>query len=253
MLESVPMRIRPALVPICALLFLPALQAQEEAVPPLPASVQLQTELQLERKILALDLVGYREARTKEQAARDRVSAAMQRLDQALAGDALSLGTLESLFGELTTARATASAAAEQMDWQVRFLQERMRRISFLEGEVSGRGMRETTLAGRWQVQLSPTSQTGTLVLQLSGTAISGTYRIQGGTSGAVRGDLSGSRVRIELLNTAGTLESTWTGGYDPATQTMAGTWLATEMAAGQPAQGAWRATRPAAATEREP
>lgn len=243
---------RPALrLLVCAALFLPPLQAQETA--PLPASVQLQTELQLENKLLALDLVGYREARTKEQAARDRVSAAMQRLDQALAGDSLALGTLETLFGELTSARATASAAAEQMDWQVRLLQERMRRISFLEGEIRGRGMRETTLAGRWQVQLTPSGQTGTLILQLSGTSISGTYSIQGGTSGSVRGDLAGNRVRMELLNTSGAVESTWTGGFDPATQTMAGTWLATELAGGQPAQGAWRATRPATGTERQP
>jgi hypothetical protein len=231
-----------------------ALQAQETAQPSVSAaSTQLQTELQLERKILALDLVSYREARTKEQTARDRVTAAMQRLDQALGGDSLALGTLEALFGELSAARATAASAAEQMDWQVRFLQERMRRISFLEGEIGGRGMRETGIAGRWQLQLSPTSQTGTFALQLTGTAISGTYSIQGGSSGSVRGTLSGNRVQIELVDTAGGVESTWTGAFDPASQRMAGTWLATELAAGRPAQGAWIATRPGTATERQP
>jgi hypothetical protein len=149
--------IRPALLVLLlsgALLAVPALQAQDAAPSASTASIQLQTELQLERKLLALDLVSYRETRTKEQAARDRVSASMQRLDQALGGDSLALGTLESLFTELSAARAAASAAAEQMDWQVRSLQERMRRISFLEGEIGGRGMRETTLAGRWQLQI---------------------------------------------------------------------------------------------------
>lgn len=245
---------RPALL-LVLLLSVPALRAQDTAQPSASAaSVQLQTELQLERKLLALDLVGYREARTKEQAARDRVTASMQRLDQALGGDSLALGTLESLFDELTAARANASAAAEQMDWQVRRLQERMRRISFLEGEIGGRGMRETTLAGRWQLLISPTSQTGTFVLQLAGTAISGTYTIDGGGgSGSVRGDLSGNRVQLDLLDTNGDVAYTYTGAFDLASQRMAGTWLATELAAGRPAQGAWSATRPGIATERQP
>ena len=247
--------IRPAFLLISfALLAAPALQAQDAAQPPTSAaSVQLQTELRLERKILALDLVSYREARGKEQVARDRVSASMQRLDQALGGDSLALVTLESLFDELSAARATASAAAEQMDWQVRLLKERMRRISFLEGELSGRGARETTLAGRWQLQLSPTNETGTLVLQLTGTSISGTYTIDGNSSGSVRGNLVGNRVQLDLLDTAGAVASTWTGAFDPSSQRMAGTWLATELAAGRPAQGAWSATRPATATERQP
>lgn len=250
--------IRPAFLLVLllsvALISAPALRAQDTAQPSASAAAtQLQTELQLERKLLALDLVSYRETRTKEQAARDRVTASMQRLDQALGGDSLALGTLESLFAELSGARAAASAAAEQMDWQVRSLQERMRRISFLEGEIGGRGMRETTLAGRWHVQLSPTNQTGTLALQLNGTAISGTYAIDGGSSGSVRGNLVGNRVQLDLLDSAGNVGSTWTGAFDLASQRMAGTWLATELAAGQPAQGAWSATRPGTGTERQP
>jgi len=249
---------RPALLLAIAVLFPVSALRSQQAAPPATgtataASAQLQTDLQLERKLLALDLVSYREVRGKEQAARDSVAAAMQRLDQALGGDSLALGTLESLFSELSTARATAAAAAEQMDWQVRTLQERMRRISFLEGEVGGRGMRETGIAGRWQVQISPTGQTALFVLQLSGTAISGTYAIQGGSSGSLRGDVVGNRLQLQLLDAAGELASTYTGAHDPASQRMAGTWLATELAAGQPAQGAWSATRAATGTERQP
>lgn len=247
----------PGLLMLAALLAAPVLRAQETAQPPAaPASTQLQTELQLERKLLALDLVSYRESRTKEQAARDRVAAAMQRLDQALGGDSLALGTLEGLFDELSTARATAASAAEQVDWQVRHLQERMRRISFLEGEIGGRGLRETTIAGRWYLQISPTNQTGAFALQLNGTAITGTYVIQGGaggSSGSVRGNLVGNRVQIELLDTAGDLESTYTGTVDPTAQRMVGTWQATELASGQAAQGAWLASRTNPGTERQP
>jgi hypothetical protein len=253
-----PALLRPALFLLSAVLvpLVPttALRAQETPQPSTAAaSAQLQVELQLERKLLALDLLSYRETRTKEQATRDRVAATMQRLDQALAGDSLALGTLEALFTELSAARATASASAEQMDWQVRLLQERMRRISFLEGEVGGRGLRETGIAGRWQLLLSPGNQTGTFVLQLTGTAISGTYTITGESAGSVRGTIAGNRIELELLDTAGDLRSTFTGGFDASSQRMAGTWLATELAAGRAAQGAWSATRPAAGTERQP
>lgn len=250
-----PALFRPALFLLSAVL-VPAsvLRAQETAAPAASAaSIQLQTELQLERKLLTLDLLSYREDRTKEQTARDRVSATMQRLDQALAGDSLALGTLEALFDELSAARATASAAAEQMDWQVRRLQERMRRISFLEGEIGGRGIRETGIAGRWQLLISPASQTGTFVLQITGTAISGTYTITGESSGSVRGTVAGNRIELELLDTNGDLRSTYTGAFDAPSQRMAGTWLATELAGGRPAQGAWSATRPASGTERQP
>lgn len=243
--------LRKALVPLLLLLALPAgLRAQDTPAAPRLPPAGIQGDLQLERKLLALDLVSYRQARTKEQAAREQVTAAMQRLDQALGGDSLALATLETLFDGLSNARAAAATAADQVDWEVRRLQERMRRISFLEGEASGQTLREASVAGRWQLLLSPGNRTGNLNLQLNGTAITGTYALQGGSSGSVRGTLTGTRLQLEFLDAAGDLESTWTGGYDPASQRMGGTWLATELAGGLPAQGAWNATRPGATTD---
>jgi hypothetical protein len=243
--------LRKVLVPLLLLLALPAtLRAQDTPAAPRLPPAGIQGDLQLERKLLALDLVSYRQARTKEQAAREQVTAAMQRLDQALGGDSLALATLETLFDSLSNARAAAATSADQVDWEVRRLQERMRRISFLEGEASGQTLREASVAGRWQLLLSPGNRTGSLNLQLNGTSITGTYALQGGSSGSVRGTLTGTRLQLEFLNAAGDLESTWTGGYDPATQRMGGTWLATELAGGLPAQGAWNATRPGAASD---
>ncbi|HBL29931.1 MAG TPA: hypothetical protein DD490_24090, partial [Acidobacteria bacterium] len=152
----------------------------------------------------------------------------------------------------LTLARAAASIAAGEMDWQLRRLQERMRRISFLEGEIGGKALRETGIAGRWVVQIAPTNQAGLFLLQLSGTSVSGTYTIQGESSGSVRGTLTGNRLQVELIDTAGVVQSTFTGTFDATNQRIIGTWLATELAAGRPAQGAWIAGRGTGPEERQ-
>ena len=68
-------------------------------------------ELRLEQRLLSLDLVAYKETRQREGLARQRVTDVLSRLDQALAADAVSLGTLEALQAELEIARGAAHAA----------------------------------------------------------------------------------------------------------------------------------------------
>jgi hypothetical protein len=217
-------------------------------------SAQVQTDLQLERKLLALDLVSYREARSKEQAARTQVDEAMQRLDQALSGASLALGTLESLFDSLSTARAAAQITGERVDWQVQRLQDRMRRISFLEGEVGGAGRpaRNESVAGRWQVRIQPQNATGVFDLRLEGTVISGTYEV-GTSRGSLRGTIVDRNLRLERIDAKGGFDSVFLGAFDPAAQTITGSWTSNELANGQPTRGEWSATRANAGEERQP
>lgn len=225
------------------------------SAPPTAASAsQVQTELQLERKLLALDLVGYRETRTREQAARTRLDEATQHLDEALAGASLALGTLETLFDDVSTARANAQIAAQRVDGQVQRLQERMRRISFLEGEVGGAGrpLRNDTVAGRWRVQILPQNVAGTFDLRLDGTVVSGTYEI-GPSKGSLRGTLVDRNLRLERIDARGGFDSVFLGTFDPVTQTITGSWTANELASGQPTRGDWNAARAGAAEERTP
>lgn len=217
------------------------------------ASAQLQSDLQLERKLLALDLVGYREARTREQTTLQSVNQAMQSLDQALAGDSLALGTLETLFDNLSAARAASQIAAERVDWQIQRLQDRMRRISFLEGEAGGRSLRNESVAGRWTVQILPQNLTGTFDLRLDGAVVSGTYTVQGGASGSLRGTSVDNRLRLERIDSKGGFDSVFLGTFDPATQRITGSWTANELASGQPSRGDWSAVRAGATEERQP
>jgi hypothetical protein len=218
-----------------------------------PAQSQVQNQLQIERKLLALDLVSYREARTREQAARTRIDEAMQRLDQSLAGASLALGTLETLFDELSSARAAAQIAAQRVDWQVQRLQDRMRQISFLEGEVGGAGRPASgSVIGRWRVQILPQNVAGVFDLRLDGTVISGTYQV-GTSKGSLRGTYVDRNLRLERIDAQGGFDSIFLGTFDPAAQTITGSWTANELASGQPTRGSWNASRAAAGEERKP
>jgi hypothetical protein len=234
------------LVPACLAEHLSAQEAAPAPVPATPsaASASAQTELQLERKLLALDLVSYREARGREQTSRTRVDEASQRLDQALAGSSLALGTLETLFDDLSAARAAAQVAAERVDWQVQHLQDRMRRISFMEGEVGGARPRSDSVAGRWRVQIQPQNVSGVFDLRLDGTVISGTYEV-GTSKGSLRGTvIDGRNLRLERIDAQGGFDSVFLGTFDPAAQTITGSWTANELANGQPTRGTWSALR---------
>lgn len=229
--------------------------AQEAAPAPAPApgASRVQTDLQLEQKLLALDLVSYREARTREQGARAQVDAATQSLDQALGGDSLALGALETMFDTLSSARAMAQFSAQRVDWQVQRLQDRMRRISFLQGELGGRPAgRSDSIAGRWRVQILPMNLTGTYDLRLDGTVIAGTYEV-GANKGSLRGTFVDRNVRLERVDSKGGFDSVFLGSFDPAAQTIKGSWTANELASGQPTRGDWSATRVTATEERRP
>lgn len=230
-----------------------ASEAAASAAAPPAAPPQVQSELQLERKLLSLDLVSYREARVREQAARAQVDDAGQKLDQALAGDSLALGTLESLFDVLSASRASVQIAAQRVDWQVQTLQDRMRRISFLEGELGGaRAVRPGSVAGRWQVQILPQNVAGVFDLRLDGTVVSGTYQI-GTSKGSWRGTFVDNNLRLERIDAKGGFDSVFAGTFNPATQTITGSWTANELASGQPTRGDWTAARPPATEERQP
>src|SRR6476661_7294059 len=107
-------------IALCAVLslLLPFGARGQDPAPPDGGTVPpaTQTALRVERQLLALDLVSYREAREREQRARQRMSDVLGRLDQALASDAVSLGSLESLQDEMAAAREAAHTAEDRLN-----------------------------------------------------------------------------------------------------------------------------------------
>lgn len=221
------------------------------------ASAQIATDLRLERKLLALDLAAYREARNVEQRTRDQVAQATARLDQALTGDSVALGNLESVHLEVSSARAASQIAADRVEWQLQRLEDRLRRIGFLESESGGRvaDSPRDPLTGRWRVVVLPQNQTGTFDLTLNGTLVTGTYTLSGAFSsaGSFRGTYADNHLRLERVDARRGFDSVFLGTVDPATGRLSGTWSANDLASGQPARGDWSATREGAGNERRP
>jgi hypothetical protein len=210
-----------------------------------PARAQIETELRLERKLLALDLAAYREARGRERTTRDRVTEVTGRMDETLGGDSLALGTLETLHDELASAREAARTASDRVDGSILRLQDRLRRIGFLEGEIQGGGPavpRPDAVTGRWRAQILPLNQTATFDLRLDGTVVTGTYQIDGGSSGSFRGTYANNEIRLERVDTRLGFDSVFRGTV--GTGRMAGTWEANELASGRPNRGEWTAVR---------
>jgi hypothetical protein len=218
--------------------------AQETATTRNAASAQIETDLRLERKLLSLDLAAYREARALEIRTRDQLTTVTGRLDQALAASTVALGTLEGVHMELSAARAASQIAADRVEWQIQRLEDRLRRIGFLEGEAGRPGTPTDPVSGTWQVTVTPQNQTGTWELTLNGTLVSGSYRMSGGAAGSFRGTYSENRLRLERVDATRGFDSVYLGSVDPATGRLSGTWTAQDLASGQPAQGNWSAVR---------
>ena len=218
-----------------------ALVSAQEAV-----SVQIETDLRLERKLLSLDLAAYREARALEIRTRDQLTTVTGRLDQALTGTTVALGTLEGVHMELSAARAASQIAADRVEWQIQRLEDRLRRIGFLEGEAGRPGTPTDPVSGTWRVTVRPQNQNGTWELTLNGTLVTGSYKMDGagGAAGSFRGTYSDNRLRLERVDASRGFDSVFLGSVDPATGRLSGTWTAQELASGQPAQGDWSAVR---------
>lgn len=225
--------------------------AQETGARPSDVA-QIETNLRLERKLLALDLAAYREARAVEARTRTQVGEVTGRLDQALAGESVALGNLEALHLEVSSARAAAEIAADRVEWQVLRIEDRLRRIGFLEGETGRPSTPRDPISGRWRVIVRPQNQPGTFELALNGTLVTGTYRMNTGASGSFRGTYVNNRLRMERVDSVRGFDSVYQGSLDAATGQLGGSWTANELAIGQPTQGDWTAVREGA-PERQP
>ncbi|MFL6203156.1 MAG: hypothetical protein ACJ76J_28640 [Thermoanaerobaculia bacterium] len=229
---------------LCLLLVPGAVSAQEPITGTSASPSAVQVELRLERSLLSLDLVSYNEARERARRAQQGVNDVLARLDQALAGDSVSLATLETLRDDLDASRAASRITEDRLSAQLERIQERLRRIGLLDGGLSTAAAQRPAdpVTGRWRVAVLPQNATATFDLRLNGTVVSGTYRVDGGSGGSFRGTYAGGTLRLERIDANGGFDSVWEGTV--GTNRIAGTWMANQLATGQPNRGDWTAVR---------
>lgn len=230
---------------LCLLLLLPSAgpaAAQEPNAGGAASPSVTQTELRLERSLLSLDLVSYNEARERARRAQQAVNDVLARLDQALAGDSVSLATLEALQDDLDAARAAARITEDRLSDHLQRIQERLRRIGLLDGAAAGTQRAADPLTGRWRVAVLPQNATALFDLRLNGTVVSGSYQVGGGSAGSFRGTYTGGTLRLERIDARGGFDSVWEGTVGNGRIT--GTWMANQLATGQPNRGDWTAVR---------
>jgi hypothetical protein len=199
-------------------------------------------ELRLEQRLLSLDLVAYKETRQREGLARQRVTDVLGRLDQALAADAVSLGTLEALQAELEIARGAAHAAEDKLNSQLERMGERLRRIALMTENGAAATRAADLLSGHWRVSIPSQNLSATFDLRLDGTLVTGVYQVNGSTAGSFRGNLAGNFLRMQRFDARGGFDSTWEGTV--ANGRITGIWTANELVTGQPSRGQWTAVR---------
>jgi hypothetical protein len=230
---------------ILVLLLLPlAAGAQTSTTPPAAAAPNpgAAAELRLEQRLLSLDLVAYKETRQREGLARQRMTDVLGRLDQALAADAVSLGTLESLQAELDLARGAAHAAEDKLNIQLERMGERLRRIALMTDNGSSATRAADALTGRWRVTIPAQNLTAIFDLRLDGTLVTGSYQVNGSTAGSFRGNLAGNFLRMQRFDARGGFDSTWEGTVGNGNIT--GIWTGNELVTGSPSRGQWTAVR---------
>ena len=229
------------LLPLGTIAQEPAATADGTAV-----AAAVQTELRLENSLLSLDLVSYTELRERAGRSQQGVNDVLARLDQALAGESVSLGALETLQNDLDAARAASRITEERLSGQLEKIQERLRRIGLLQGGGAIAQRPADPITGRWRVAIAPPTMprnaTATYDLRLNGTVVSGTYQVDGGSGGSFRGTFAGGNLRMERIDANGGFDSVWEGVVGNGR--IAGTWTSNQLATGQANRGNWTAVR---------
>lgn len=101
-------------------------------------------------------------------------------------------------------------------------------------------------LTGTWRIVMDPGNMEGTLNLVLDGTLVQGTYSLDGGWSGSLRGTLVAGRLRLERIDSELGFAAIYYGALRLRGQVprIDGKWEATQLATGLPSAGGWMAER---------
>lgn len=204
-----------------------------------PASGQTLAVLRdIEDRLLQRRIDAYREVHRAEQDAASRLLSSVQRLYQALGDRSVDVDELRALEAEVSLLRETAVLRARESTDLRHELYGRMERLDELERELS---RDDSPLRGTWILDMGPEGA-GTVRFSTDSGRVEGTYELENGRRGTLRGTVRGNRLELERVDSVSGLDRTFLGTLSADGNSLEGTWQAKELAGGEPAAGRWSA-----------
>lgn len=214
-----------------------------------PVVQTLRYELGIQQRLMTQQL----EAMQEQLSELDQACSRTQRLALDLARGALDNESLEDLRlrdedlglaeSELTTQLRDNHRLRSSLLATKAMVKELSEEIARLEQEL---GSVNDPLSGVWKVFIEPDGQDGTMLLRLEGTLVQGTYQLDGGWTGSLRGTLVANKVRMERVDSKLGFSAIYYGLLkardDPPR--IEGRWEATQLATGMPSSGIWVAEK---------
>ena len=227
------------------------LAAFAAVAPAAPASAQsddavLRRAFDFEQRLLRQQLTDYSRARQQEitaEARLDEVALQVSQQVQRTNPSAVALARLRAGFDE---AVATAAAAAERSRRLRDSIDARVQALALLSSlQAAARPAAVAdVLTGAWQVTIAPNDLGGSFELRQDGTALSGTFRLDDGRSGSLRGSFIDHRVLIERIDSRIGFDAIFEAYVSVHDGRMAGFWQPTDLATGGTGGGGWAAAK---------
>ncbi len=214
-----------------------------------PVLEVFRTQLELEKKVLSLDVAAMERNQDDLRDATDRMVRLGDDLLRAEKEDedsgafnarSLDLRRAESEVADLIASGQQLRASIASRRAHLELVAAEVKRLQEAAA-VSG-----DEISGKWDVSIEPGGLKGTFDLRLDGTLVNGTYQLSGDWKGSLRGTYIDGNVRLERIDSQLGFVATYTGRVAPrdGEKRLEGTWEGTNLAAGMATSGNWVARK---------
>jgi len=210
-----------------------------------PVLEMFRAQLEIEKRLLAVDLANLERLQEQLRAGTDRLIRVgddllrAEREGEDVGGFAARSADVRRAEAEVTDLVGQAQQLRTTVAARRGFLDQVQSEIKRLEGAPQESG---DEISGRWQVSFEPGAIRGTFELQLDGTLVAGVYQLGGGWKGSLRGTMIGTTLRLERIDSQLGFVAIYTGRLVArgSEKRLEGTWESTNLAAGLPSAGTW-------------
>ena len=205
----------------------------------------LDTQIRLEGELLDRSIASYRTVRLDQARLEDRLRSLEDQLDEELFAESPAVAEIERLEDESRQVRALLAERSERAS------RLRSRVVEHLIRSEALRTLREEAparsadpVSGRWRLRVLPQGQLGLMELELDGTLVRGTYALDGGFHGSLRGTYVRRELRLERVDAEEGFDVIYEGVLDAVAERIQGQWRATLLNRPGPSGGDWIAER---------